>query len=109
MTGEQYYNLDDEVKDRLQRKSYWIFKSKHRWRKIEDRLNCGVVEIERQLDVQIELTEKKFQLMKKLQGEANNAKELDRTNGRRDAGRNTNPNTKALGQRRMRAPIRAGG
>jgi hypothetical protein len=37
MTGEQYYNLDDEVKERMNRKSYFLFKSKHKWRKIEDR------------------------------------------------------------------------
>lgn len=74
MTQLDYYNLTDEVRDRLQRKSYWLFKSKHRWRKIEDKLNCGVEELERQFDVQINLHEQKLQLMKKLQEEKANVK-----------------------------------
>lgn len=86
MTQLEYYNLEDVVKDRLQRKSYWLFKSKHRWIKIEDRLQCGVVELERQLDQQIELTEKKLQLMRKLNMEAKNASELDRKNAKRNDG-----------------------
>lgn len=78
MTGLQYYNLDNEVKDRLQRKSYWLFKSKHRWRKIEDKLNCGVEELEKQLDVEIELTQKKLDVIRQVKKENDNAKELNR-------------------------------
>lgn len=87
MTGEQYYNLDPEVKARLQKKSYFLFKSKHRWRKIEDRLNCGVEALEKQFDEQIALEGKKLLIMRKMKGEMNNVKELDRQNVRRNGGR----------------------
>lgn len=81
MTQLEYYNLGPETRARLQKKSLYLFKSKHRWRSIEEKLGCGVVELERQMDEHVALMEKRSELMRKIKTEEKNVKELKRKNG----------------------------